>query len=154
MNGYPDALKARDHLQLAEDFYQAFRDLPQRLPPQSLPRYFLLCHAIELALKAYLVFYGATPKELKQTGVRHNLANLLTRAINAGLSLGASAQADIKLLSEAHEKFWPRYPKEDSTPIFTIEQFEAPARELLDSVAAALFGGIPAAPPASPSTHP
>ena len=123
MNDYPDILRPGDHLRLAQDFYQAFRDLPPRTP-QSWPRYFMLCHATELALKAYLAYHGATPKELKAKDVRHSLAELLTRVTNKGLSLSAAAQTDIGLLSEAHEEFWHRYPKENGEPVYTIDQFE------------------------------
>ena len=56
---YPDHFRPLDFLELAEEFYQAFHDLPARLPP-SWPRYFMLCHAIELAPKAYLAQHGAT----------------------------------------------------------------------------------------------
>lgn len=140
MNGYPDSLRPGEHLRLAEDFFQAFRDLPRRLPPQTWPRYLMLCHAVELALKAYLFHYGAKPRDLRAKGVRHNLTELLTRAAGKGLSLSTSLQDDIKLLNEAHENFWHRYPKEDSKPVYTIEQFEAPARALLDVVSAAVFG--------------
>jgi hypothetical protein len=149
MNGYPDTLRPTDHLRLAEDFYQAFRDLPRRIPPQSWPRYFMLCHATELALKAYLTYHGATPKDLKAKNVRHSLAELLTRAINKGLSLSASAQKDIGLLSEAHEEFWHRYPREEAKPVYTIDQFEPAVRELLDIVSTAVYSTGP-----PPSAHP
>gem|GEM_PF-6567937 len=36
----------------AEEFYQAYRDFTAQ-SPALWPRYFLLCHSIELALKAY-----------------------------------------------------------------------------------------------------
>jgi HEPN domain-containing protein len=150
MNGYPDTLRPGDHLRLSEDFYQAFHDLPRRHPPQSWPRYFMLCHAVELALKAYLFYRGKTPKELKAPKIRHSLKELLTEATNAGLLLSTSAQNDILLMDEAHEEFWHRYPKEDSKPVYTIEQFDSPARELLDAVSVALYNtGTP-----SGSVHP
>jgi hypothetical protein len=47
MNGYPNALRPGDHLRLAEDFFQAYLDLPRRPPPQSWPRYLMLCHTVE-----------------------------------------------------------------------------------------------------------
>jgi len=141
MNDYPKTLRAGDHLRLAEDFYLAFCELPRRTPPQSWPRYFLLCHAIELALKAYLAHHGAARKELTAKNVRHGLTKLLKRATNKGLSLSASAQKDIGLLNEAHEKFWHRYPKEVGKPVPTIDQLQPAARELLDAVTAALYGG-------------
>jgi hypothetical protein len=48
----PHGLMPYEFLERAEEFYQAYRDLPARSPP-SWPRYFMLCHSIELALKAY-----------------------------------------------------------------------------------------------------
>ncbi len=150
MNGYPDTLRPGDYLHLAEDFHLAFRDLPRRIPPKSWPRYFTLCHAIELALKAYLAYHGETPNELRANGETHNLAKLLARATKKGLALSASVQRDIGLLSEAHERFWHRYPKEDGKPVYTIEQFEPAARELLDTVAAAVYSTAAASIPARP----
>jgi hypothetical protein len=52
-------LRALDYLGRAEDFFEAFCDLPENYPPRSWPRYFMLCHAIELSLKAYLAAQGA-----------------------------------------------------------------------------------------------
>jgi HEPN domain-containing protein len=146
MNGYPDTLRPGDHLRLAEDFFQAYRDLPRRLPPQSWPRYLMLCHAVELALKAYLFQHGATPKDLRAKVVRHSINELLTRATNKGLSLNPAVQSDIRLLHEAHENYWPRYPKEDAKSAYTIEQFESPARQLLDAVTAAVYNTGTASP--------
>jgi hypothetical protein len=52
-------LYALDMLERAEEFLEAFRQLP---PPArrwiSWPRYFLLCHSVELGLKAFLVSRG------------------------------------------------------------------------------------------------
>lgn len=140
MNDYPDTLRQFDYLERAEHFHQAFRDLPRREPPLSWSRYFVLCHSIELAIKAYLSAHGATPRQLTNFRHRHNLTELLRRATEKGLSLTNSVQDDIKLLNEAHEKFWHRYPNEDGKPVFTIDQFEPPARELLDRVSVALRG--------------
>lgn len=95
---------------------------------------------MELALKAYLALHGATPKELTAKDVRHNLTELLTRATNKGLSLSASVRKDIGLLSEAHEEYWARYPKEDGKPVFTIDQFQGAAYELLNTVSLAVRG--------------
>ena len=56
------------HLQLAEEFYKAFRDLPPEGPsgvPVNWPRYFALCHATELALKAFLLAHGWTDQQIR-----------------------------------------------------------------------------------------
>ncbi|MGO8798623.1 MAG: hypothetical protein ACLQE9_23480 [Roseiarcus sp.] len=44
---YPQILAPREYLHRAEEFYQAFRDLPAA-PPPSWPRYFMSRHSIEL----------------------------------------------------------------------------------------------------------
>jgi hypothetical protein len=142
MDGYPDSLRPSDHLQLAQDFFQAFRDLPRRLPPQSWPRYLMLCHSVELMLKAYLFHYGATPKELKAQIVRHSINELLTRAISKGLAISPPVRSDVRLLHEAHYNFWPRYPKENGKPVYTIEQFEKPVDQLLNAITAAVYSPI------------
>jgi hypothetical protein len=48
----PPGLMPYEFLERAAEFYQAYRDLPTRYPP-SWPLYVMLCHSIELALKAY-----------------------------------------------------------------------------------------------------
>lgn len=88
VSAYPEALIPLDLIARAEEFFQAFKDLPKRTPP-SWPRYFLLCHAIELALKAFLTRQGVTASRLKQIDLRHDLANLLAEAVNLGLALGS-----------------------------------------------------------------
>ncbi len=124
-------------LERAEEFYQAFRDLPPT-PPPSWPRYFMLCHAIELALKAYLSARGKSTSSLKKFG--HDLRTLLSSAASAGLPLGVLSYSEIELLDEAHRNFWARYPKEDGKPVFVIDQFEPYAVELLRHVARFMRG--------------
>jgi hypothetical protein len=49
---------------------------------RSGPLYFLFCHALELALKAYILATGGNRKELKP--IRHDLKKLYDRAIALG----------------------------------------------------------------------
>jgi hypothetical protein len=65
------------YLDLADQFYK-------RPPPFSWPRYFLLCHSIELALKAYLAKLGATLEQLKWD-FGHKLDRLVDEAAKKGL---------------------------------------------------------------------
>jgi hypothetical protein len=109
------------------DRQSAFTDLPRRPPPQ--PRYFMLCHAFEPALKAYLAFHGATRKALTDKNLRHDLTELLTQAIKKGLSLSVTAPVDIKLLQEAHEKYWHRYAAPCARGAILLPVCPAGARE-------------------------
>jgi HEPN domain-containing protein len=134
-------LYARDHLQRANEFLQAFKALPEGVPP-SWPRYFLLCHAIELALKAFLLSRRWTRQTLKRTKYGHELKKLLGEAKSEGLQLSASAVDDIEALDEAHKNFWPRYPMEESKPVFIIDPFEPAATELIQTLANLLCVGF------------
>jgi hypothetical protein len=60
-------LYALDALERADEFLEAFRQLPA--PTRrwiSWPRYFLLCHAIELGLKAFLASRGVPSVNLRR----------------------------------------------------------------------------------------
>jgi hypothetical protein len=138
-------LLALDYLQRAEDFIGAFRALPPGNPP-SWPRYFLLCHAIELALKAFLISRGISSRMLKSAAFRHNLKQLLSEAVNLGLPLGLLARTELEHLDNAHAEFWPRYPRPHAKPVFVIDPFAPYADELLRAVASRLRS-IPTAPP-------
>ena len=104
-----------EYLDYAEQFFEAFEQLPEERPggPPSWPRYFLLCHSIELALKAYLALRGSTPGQLRQSERRHNLDQLVNEAVEKGLALPPLAQERIELLHKAHKKYWHRYPPDD-----------------------------------------
>ena len=64
----------------------------------------------------------------------HDLKKLLAKAVESGLPLGEPARSEIERLNEAHEKFWHRYPIEDCTRVFVIDQFELYAGELFGHV--------------------
>jgi hypothetical protein len=72
----------------------------------------------------------------------HDLKKLLKEAINCGLVMGSDARKDIALLEKAHNHHWARYPKEDSTPIVAIEEFEETAVELLAQVRKTIYPAI------------
>jgi hypothetical protein len=132
------------HLELSEEFYKAFRDLPRNGPsgiPVNWPRYFALCHATELALKAFLLAHGWSDQQIRDIAFRHNISSLMAEAIQLGLNISAAARSDIDLLSEAHKEFWPRYPKQTGCPVYVVDQFEKPFVELLTAVAFAIRVG-------------
>ena len=133
----PDPLRPFEYLDFADQFYSAFHELKPQYPPLSWPRYFLLCHSIELALKAYLALSGATPEQLKYD-FGHKLDELIDEAVKKGLPLSATIQEEIKHLNKAHTEFRHRYPGEG--PVFIIEQFIPAARELLTTVSNAIRG--------------
>jgi hypothetical protein len=140
-NNEPDELPFLpfDYLDFAEQFHAAFHELPERPAPLSWPRYFLLCHSIELALKAYLALVGTTPEQLKKD-FGHKLNQLVDEAVEKGLPLTTTTQEEIKHLNVAHTEFRHRYP--GVGPVYIIEQFIPAAKELLDAVSTAIRGPL------------
>ncbi|WP_316237651.1 hypothetical protein [Bradyrhizobium sp. SZCCHNR1015] len=140
-------IESHRFLDLAEDFYQAFRDLPEKAPsglPISWPRYFMLCHAVELALKAFLLAHGVPLKDLESNQIfGHQLDALLKEADERGLEIGPQERAELEKLHAAHTGYWPRYPMKEAGPVFLIEPFEPCVVKLLVAVRAAIRGGFP-----------
>ena len=134
---YPEGNLPFEFHDLAVEFLWTYRHSPSTSPPYW-PRYFLLCHSVELILKAYIAARcSLTSDELKRD-FGHNLEKLLDKAIAEKLPISASAAGEIKLLNEAHTKYWPRYPREEAKEVFVIGQFEAPIEELFKAVRKAL----------------
>jgi hypothetical protein len=141
--GYPQQVLIGDFLQLGEEYRRAYYNLPQTRPP-SWPKYFLFCHSIELILKAYLAAAaGLTSDELKDK-FGHNLKLLLDVATEKHLPLSSTAKANLEHLTDAHTKYWPRYPMERAHPVPVINhvQFEPEATELFVAVHKALHPNV------------
>ncbi len=69
---------AKDYMEAG---YIVISNMPRALPPT--PAYYLCCHAIELALKAYLRGTGASILNLKRIG--HDLLKAYKEALRVGL---------------------------------------------------------------------
>jgi hypothetical protein len=131
-----------DFLQGAELYYQAYRQVvPAWFPLHDSPRDYLLCHCLELALKAYLLAKGVSEEDLKRH-FGHKLAKLLDAAIEHGLTLDGHARTRLKLLSKPHEEFWTRYPRplREGESIVIIGEFGPLVEELLRNVGEHLRG--------------
>lgn len=68
----------------ANQYLDAFCHVGQDSPFNPV-RYYLCCHALELALKAYLLKQGQKLSTLRTKKVGHNLEELLNRAANKSL---------------------------------------------------------------------
>jgi hypothetical protein len=70
----------------ANAYQKAAAFLPAPEAPYEPVRYYLACHSIELALKAYLSLHGASMLELSESAYGHNLDTILAAAESKGLS--------------------------------------------------------------------
>jgi hypothetical protein len=91
------------------------------------PRYFLFCHAIELALKSYILAAGGDQKELKT--IRHDLQKAYDRARALGYKPTDPSVPDIvETLDPYHKDYTFRY--KDKTGLQILPN----ADELADAV--------------------
>ena len=104
-------------------------------PSISQPIYFLLGHALELTLKAYLLAKDVSPDYLFE--IKHDLIKAHARASQLGLQVkGEHAAALIERLSDFHNAFIFRYPvltKDERRLVLRGHLVEA--SEILDFVA-------------------
>ncbi len=133
---------AFEFLQMAEQFFGGYKLIPDR-HPMDFAKYFLFCHAIEVALKAYLIKTGDSVDDVKSK-YGHDLVRLLRSCRKRGLAITDRDVAWLSSLGEPHKRYWARYPKEDWSQggIPTVPQFEAEGLKLLDAVATAVRGAL------------
>jgi hypothetical protein len=85
------------------------------VPEPCWPKYFLLGHAIELALKAVPEFFKQSADYQAPTSMHapgsHDLAGLYEWAKLHGLAADGLIDSDLPSLSELHGDYYARYPK-------------------------------------------
>jgi hypothetical protein len=88
-------------------YADAYLDAARRLPPPSVPfepvRPFLVCHCIELGLKAFLSLQGSTMSDLADASYGHNLEAILQKAdekqLKRSVALNDQHRAEIRRAS-------------------------------------------------------
>ncbi len=68
----------------AEDFLEASNS-HFSLKPFSPVKYYLVCHSIELSLKAYLLLSGVSKNDIRKRSLGHNLSNILEKCEELGI---------------------------------------------------------------------
>ena len=80
-------------LEFGKDFYNAFCAYKpdRKYSPSS---YYLICRAIELSFKAYLLAKGINRKNLKSKSLGHNLVSILRKSKELGIDSVISLTGD------------------------------------------------------------
>jgi hypothetical protein len=131
-------------LEMAEQFFDAYLILKQtRFRPIDWAAYFNFCHAIEVALKAFLICKGMTSAQLSRRDYGHDLEKLMGECEIKGMSFTDRQKLCIVSLGKVHSNYWSRYPKEDWSDggVPTVGQFETEAVDILNSISIQLRGG-------------
>src|SRR4051794_985748 len=126
---------------LAMEFRRAYETLPDSGRPPEWPKYVLFYHAMELALKAYLIGRGFSEQDLKNR-FGHDIKKLVDEVGARGLNLPPGSQEAIAAFGEQppdpvipHLRI--RYPRGGS--VYELEQFRPHMEHLFTAVGAA-FG--------------
>ena len=122
---------------------EAFRTY-QKTPKAAKPRYFLLCHSIELALKAYISSHRPSSEEELIAKFGHDLTKLLDEAIKLGLKVSASTESEVHKLTEAHKAYLAGHSKEAAHRMLVAEYFvERHMEKLFKAVRQKMVGSKP-----------
>jgi hypothetical protein len=81
---------------------------------QFLPKYALLTHAIELALKAFALH--SIPQDVKRPS-NHDLRGWYDLALAYGLSQNPAMSENIDHMQELHFTHYTRYPQKPAGPV-------------------------------------
>lgn len=137
-------------LERADEFIQAVHALPQTAGA-NWPRYALIGHAVELALKSFLASRGfpeITPKKNNKNlqksleYFRHDLKSLLDECEKfQGLAITDEIRHVVYALNVVHKHHWARYPSGTATMFYTVEGILPEINSLLSAVRIKVRGG-------------
>jgi len=99
------------------------------------PRYFLLAHAAELAIRAVLVSAkgGALGRAVGPEPSKHDLSALYEYACEHGLKSNSQVLGELSYLSEIHKNYVARYPKPPGQVWLALEFVKAVDNLLADT---------------------
>jgi hypothetical protein len=139
--GVPPPFEARGFLHRA----RLYRDAAIKLGPDIIngepnwPKWFLMTHAIELAIRSFCVFRAdISPPPVGQPPRNHDLIGLYDYAVKNGLPRDPLVTTDLPHLSELHEIHYARYPKKETKPIALISQYDDLVDKLFADVGKAI----------------
>jgi hypothetical protein len=101
----------------------------------DLPTYFLLSHALELTIKAYLVAHGVEAQELIDIG--HDVQQAYDKAVALGFQIeNQHAPALVRAISKFHKAFVFRYPVINKDGDLVVIRTLVKAEDVLEIVTA------------------
>jgi hypothetical protein len=128
----PPYLTALDFLDRARRFRHAAHSFPDMDGPQPhWPKNFLVTHAVELVIKAFIALYEEPP-------LIHDLVELYEQAISLGLERDPGVATGLAQLNDLHESFYARYPHPEAKPVPMISSYDDVVDRLFADVTKAL----------------
>jgi hypothetical protein len=140
------SLDAARHLNRARLYRAQARELPDTVASEpNWPKHFLITHAIELAITAYLVFkrgiIGHRSGTKGPAFQDHDLMALYEAAVRGGLKSNPLVLKELPFLSELHKLHYARYPQVEVKPVpARISEYDNMLDQLFADIENALGG--------------
>jgi len=110
--------KSQQYLHRARQFRSAAGELPDYSNGEQFwPKYALLTHAIELALKAFVDYSIELGKPAGKEPKQHDLLGWYRLAVQYGLVEDRSIADNLEVLNELHLTHYTRYPQTRATSV-------------------------------------
>jgi hypothetical protein len=141
----PPALESQRFLARARQFRRvAIRLADMDGPEPNWPKWFLVTHAIELAIKAFIVSREDldVPAPAGPKPANHDLVGLYDYAVLYGLQPNPLITSGLPHLSELHRVHYARYPHAEARPVALIAQFDDLVDQLLTDITEARGRGL------------
>jgi hypothetical protein len=133
----PSGIKSLDFLARARQFRHVAADLVDMHGPEpNWPKWFLTTHAIELAIKAFIVSredHIALGPEIRKPA-NHDLVGLYEYAVALGLKSNQLVVAGLPHLSDLHRTHYARYPTAEVKPVHLIAYYDDMVDALFEDV--------------------
>jgi hypothetical protein len=114
----PSGSKAQQYLHRARQFRYAAEKLPDYYNGEQFwPKYALLTHAIELALKAFADYSVGSGRPAGNEPKQHDLIGWYRLALQYGLTQDNSIADNLEVLNELHLTHYTRYPQDSFKPV-------------------------------------
>jgi hypothetical protein len=136
----PPALEAQRFLARARQFRRVAMLLPDMEGPEpNWPKWFLVTHAIELAVKAYIISRedAGVAKPTAPEPANHHLVELYDYAVLYGLARDPIVTKELPHLSDLHRVHYARYPQAEVKPVALIAQFDDMLDQLIEGISRA-----------------
>lgn len=91
--------------------------------------HFILCHALELSLKAFLLCNNISISEVR-TNYGHDIQKLLSECENKNIALDASDRENIRILDDIHKRHVIKYPSPGNVIFMSGHGFALSVRRL------------------------
>jgi hypothetical protein len=113
---------------LAKEYYSSFLAVNEKYPQlvsQLHTKYFLICHCIELIMKAELRMKGITAKELKSSLFGHDFDKLLVRLYELDIMLDKQSTIQLGIINEYYKTKQFEYPLIGSKSLTPLEKLSS-----------------------------